>query len=108
VEPLFAEGKDWHAMRRFHLRHLWRVNCEALMRAAGQSLKRLLKKRRWGQRPFPTEALYAPLFGCSRMVYLSFFGIHVYFLDDLLRLLAGEEKGHAELLMSFVMTFSTL
>lgn len=45
VEPLFAEGKDWHGMRRFRLRRLWRVNCEALMRAAGQNLKRLLKKR---------------------------------------------------------------
>ena len=48
VEPLFAEGKDWHGMRRFRLRRLWRVNCEALMRAAGQNLKRLLKQRGWG------------------------------------------------------------
>jgi transposase len=57
VEPLFAEGKDWHGMRRFRLRLLWRVNCEALMRAAGQNLKRLLKKRGWGRRPFPAEAV---------------------------------------------------
>ena len=56
VEPLFAEGKDWHGMRRFRLRRLWRVNCEALMRAAGQNLKRLLKKRGWGRRPYPEEA----------------------------------------------------
>ncbi|MFL5624855.1 MAG: IS1182 family transposase [Ktedonobacteraceae bacterium] len=56
VEPLFAEGKDWHGMRRFRLRRLWRVNCEALIRAAGQNLKRLLKKRGWGRRPFPAEA----------------------------------------------------
>ena len=61
VEPLFAEGKDWHGMRRFRLRRLWRVNCEALMRAAGQNLKRLLKKRGWGRRPCPAEALQAPL-----------------------------------------------
>ncbi|HLX59461.1 MAG TPA: transposase [Ktedonobacteraceae bacterium] len=59
VEPLFAEGKDWHGMRRFRLRRLWRVNCEALMRAAGQNLKRLLKKRGWGRHPFPAEALCA-------------------------------------------------
>src|SRR6266700_5956554 len=59
VEPLFAEGKDWHGMRRFRLRQLWRVNCEALMRAAGQNLKRLLKKRGWGRRPFPAEAMSA-------------------------------------------------
>jgi hypothetical protein len=36
VEPLFAEAKDWHGMRRFRLRRLWRVNCEALMRAGGK------------------------------------------------------------------------
>jgi hypothetical protein len=29
VEPLFAEAKDWHGLRRFRLRRLWRVNCEA-------------------------------------------------------------------------------
>jgi len=59
VEPLLAEGKDWHGMRRFRSRELWRVNCEGLMRAAGQNLKRLLKKRGWGHRPFPIEALCA-------------------------------------------------
>lgn len=41
VEPLFAEAKDWHGLRRFRLRCLWRVNCEALLIAAGQNLKRL-------------------------------------------------------------------
>jgi transposase len=59
VEPLFAEGKEWHGMRRFRLRRLWRVNCEALMRAAGQNLKRLLKKRGWGRRPWPEGAANA-------------------------------------------------
>src|SRR5260370_19555980 len=53
VEPLFAEGKEWHGMQRFRLRELWRVNCEGLMRAAGQNLKRLLQKPGWGLRPFP-------------------------------------------------------
>ncbi len=62
VEPLFAEAKDWHGLRRFRLRRLWRVNCEALRIAAGQNLKRLLKKRGWGRRPYPAEALHAPLF----------------------------------------------
>jgi len=57
VEPLFGEGKQWHGMRRFRLRLLWRVNCEALMIAAGQNLKRLLNKRGWGRRPCPTEAV---------------------------------------------------
>ena len=59
VEPLFAEAKDCHGLRRFRLRLLWRVNCEALRIAAGQNLKRLLKKRGWGRRPFPVEALCA-------------------------------------------------
>ncbi len=58
VEPLFAEGKQWHGMRRFRLRLLWRVNCEGLMRAAGQNLKRLLKKRGWGRRPCPAEGVF--------------------------------------------------
>jgi Transposase DDE domain len=59
VEPLFAEAKDWHGLMRFRLRLLWRVNIEALRIAAGQNLKRLLKKRGWGRRPFPVEALCA-------------------------------------------------
>jgi hypothetical protein len=59
VEPLFAEAKDWHGLRRFRLRLLWRVNIEGLRIAAGQNLKRLLKKRGWGRRPFPVEALCA-------------------------------------------------
>ncbi|HEX6108930.1 MAG TPA: IS1182 family transposase [Ktedonobacteraceae bacterium] len=66
VEPLFAEAKDWHGMRRFRLRLLWRVNCEALRIAAGQNLKRLLKKRGWGRRPFPTEAMCAFFFVLCR------------------------------------------
>ena len=72
VEPLFAEGKDWHGMRRFRLRRLWRVNCEALMRAAGQNLKRLLKKHSWGRRPSPTEALSASfwVFCCGLIAFI--------------------------------------
>src|SRR5512135_2104453 len=63
VEPLFAEGKDWHGMRRFRLRRLWKVNIEALMRAAGQNLKRLLKKRGSSRHPWPAGAEHALLFG---------------------------------------------
>ena len=54
VEPLFAEGKQWHQMRRFRLRRLWRVNTEAFLIAAGQNLKRLLQRWGWGRRPFPS------------------------------------------------------
>src|SRR3954447_9700372 len=42
VEPLFAEAKDWHGMRRFRLRRLKKVNIEALLIASGQNVKRLL------------------------------------------------------------------
>jgi hypothetical protein len=42
VEPLFAEAKGWHGMRRFLLRRLEKVNKEALLIASGQNLKRLL------------------------------------------------------------------
>jgi hypothetical protein len=57
VEPLFAEAKAWHGLRRFRLRRLWRVNTEALMTAAGQNPKRLLAKRGWGRRPLPSGVL---------------------------------------------------
>jgi len=43
VEPLFAEAKTLHGLRRFHLRGIEKVNMEALMTAAGQNLKRLLR-----------------------------------------------------------------
>ena len=56
VEPLFAEAKAWHGLRRFRLRGLEKVNGEALLIAAGQNLKRLLSHRGWGQRLFPSGA----------------------------------------------------
>jgi hypothetical protein len=56
VEPLFAEAKAWHGLRRFRLRGLEKVNGEALLIAAGQNLKRLLSRRGWGRRPFPAGA----------------------------------------------------
>jgi transposase len=61
VEPLFAEAKDWHGLRRFRLRGLEKVNGEALLIAAGQNLKRLLGWRGWGHRPFPSGAAGAGL-----------------------------------------------
>ena len=56
VEPLFGEAKDWHGLGRFRLRGLWKVNVEALLIAAGQNLKRLLRQRGWGRRPWPRGA----------------------------------------------------
>jgi transposase len=54
VEPLFAEAKDWHGMRRFRLRGLEKVNIEALLIASGQNIKRLLafggrRPKKWAQ-----------------------------------------------------------
>jgi hypothetical protein len=60
VEPLFGEAKDWHGLRRFRLRRLWNVNIEALLIATGQNLKRLLRNRGWGRRPWPNGSPEAP------------------------------------------------
>ncbi|MEO0562415.1 MAG: IS1182 family transposase, partial [Chloroflexota bacterium] len=46
VEPMFGEAKQWHGLRRFRLRRLWRVNIESLMVASVQNIKRLLNPRR--------------------------------------------------------------
>jgi transposase len=45
VEPLFAEAKDWHGLRRFRLRRLEKVNIEALLISSGQNIKRLVAAR---------------------------------------------------------------
>jgi hypothetical protein len=57
VEPLFAEAKQWHGLRRFRLRRLGNVNIEGLLVAAGQNLKRYLAARGWGRRWAPSGAL---------------------------------------------------
>jgi transposase len=57
VEPLFGEAKQWHGLRWFRLRRLWRVNTEALLVAAGQNLKRWLSKTGWGRRHGPAGSL---------------------------------------------------
>jgi len=45
VEPLFGEAKEFHRLRRFRLRRLCKVNIEGVMVAAGQNLKRLIKRK---------------------------------------------------------------
>ena len=59
VEPLFAEAKEWHGLRRFRLRELMNVNIEGLLIAAGQNLKRLLAATEWGRRHAPCGSLMA-------------------------------------------------
>jgi hypothetical protein len=61
IEPLFAEGKLWHGMRRFRTRTLDKVNAEALMTATGQNIKRLLAFGHRGPRKSaPAVALRPP------------------------------------------------
>ena len=68
LEPLFAEAKVLHGLRRFRLRGLHKVNMEGLIVAAGQNLKRLLNY--WGARRWPTPSSLAaaiqPL--CQRLI----------------------------------------
>ena len=59
VEPLFAEAKVWHGLRRFRLRGLGNVNMEGLLVAAGQNLKRWLAATGWGRRHAPCGSLVA-------------------------------------------------
>jgi transposase len=59
VEPLFAEAKVWHGLRRLRLRRLENVNIEGLLIAAGQNLKRLLAATGWGRRHAPCGSLMA-------------------------------------------------
>jgi hypothetical protein len=59
VEPLFAEAKDWHGLRRFRLRGLMNANIQGLLIAAGQNLKRFLSATGWGRRHAPCGSLLA-------------------------------------------------
>ncbi|MCD6031189.1 MAG: hypothetical protein K0S78_3363, partial [Thermomicrobiales bacterium] len=59
VEPLFAEAKDWHGLRRLRLRGLMNANIQGLLIAAGQNLKRFLAATGWGRRHAPCGDLLA-------------------------------------------------
>jgi len=100
VEPLFAEAKDWHGMRRFRLRLFWRVNCEALRIAAGQNLKRLLKKRGLGHRPFPAEAVCALFLAAGGWLTRISVGLDL-FSCPLAQITHEQENVQSHLLMSF-------
>jgi hypothetical protein len=60
IEPLFGAAKEWHGLRRFRSRGLAKVNPAALLRAAGQNLKRWLVTTGWGRRHAPCGALTVP------------------------------------------------
>ena len=59
VEPLFAEAKEWHGLRRLRLRGLLNANIQGLLIATGQNLKRLLVATGWGRRHAPCGSLLA-------------------------------------------------
>ena len=59
VEPLFAEAKEWHGLRRLRLRSLLNANIQGLLIAAGQNLKRFLSATGWGGRHAPCGSLLA-------------------------------------------------
>jgi hypothetical protein len=59
IEPLFAEAKEWHGLRRLRLRGLLNANIEGLVIATGQNLKRLLAATGWGRRHAPCGSLMA-------------------------------------------------
>jgi hypothetical protein len=59
VEPLFAEAKEWHNLRRLRLRGLMNANIQGLLIAAGQNLKRFLAATGWGRRHAPCGSLLA-------------------------------------------------
>jgi len=59
VEPLFAEAKEWHGLRRLRLRGLLNANIQGLLVAAGQNLKRYLAATGWGHRHAPCGSLVA-------------------------------------------------
>ena len=61
IEPLVGEAKQWHGMERMRLRTLERANCEVLVTASGQNVKRLLKfGGRGPKRPAQVAALRRP------------------------------------------------
>jgi Transposase DDE domain len=66
VEPLFAEAKDWHGLRRFRLRRLEKVNTKALLTAAGQNVKRLVAAWDRSPRHFAQAATLRPTASVGR------------------------------------------
>ena len=60
IEPLFGEAKQWHRMERLRLRMLERTNCEVLIVATGQNIKRLLTFGPRGPRKLAQAAALRP------------------------------------------------
>jgi hypothetical protein len=52
IEPLVGEAKQWHQLVQFRLRRLENAAIQALLIAAGQNIKRLLRRK---ERPKPLK-----------------------------------------------------
>jgi transposase len=85
IEPLFGEAKQWHQSVKFRLRRLRKVNIQALITAAGQNIKRLLKPAPRSEPlppaaavalDWPTEALQAVPDTHSLYVFQSIFFLY--------------------------------
>ena len=59
VEPLVAEAKEWHGLRRLRLRGLHNASIQGPLIAAGQNLKRVLAATGRGRRHAPRGSLMA-------------------------------------------------
>jgi hypothetical protein len=102
VEPLFAEAKDWHGMRRFRLRRLEKVNIEALSIASGQNAKRLLDfgsrrpTKSWLRRqPFSYQSpLAMRVVALGRIVGAALGGQRRHFSHQCPMALAGPPRSH--------------
>lgn len=88
IEPKLGEVKQWHPGRRCRLRGIEKVNIEALVKAAGQNLKQLVKhcaRRQSPRLPPPMMAALrdhgSPLFGqwlCHRRLTHVLWGANTF------------------------------
>jgi len=69
IEPKFGEVKQWHHGGRCRLRGIEKVNIEALVKAAGQNLKQLMKHCTRRQSPLLPPPMIAAL--CDHGGFLS-------------------------------------
>ena len=60
VEPLFAEAKDWHGLRRFRLRRLWRVNSRSAADGERPEPQAAAQSARLGPPPVPRRRAGPP------------------------------------------------
>jgi Transposase DDE domain len=105
VEPLFAEGKDWHGMRRFRLRRPWRVNCEALMIASGLASQTAAQKAGMGTAAMPSRSRFYPLFDLVVVVDSFFVVVCLYFHEYAFTFTSEQAPIHSIFLMSFARGF---